>query len=120
MKHHLPSRSRLVLTAAVVVAFGAGLTTAVLVGGADGPGDDVGAQGIKLVSFDTCDTALSEMKARLMPHVGPYGLDMGGGRGAEEDVAVADSAESSGAGEGGAAAPGTQFDSKAAPMQAAE
>jgi hypothetical protein len=108
------------LTAAVVVALGAGVTTAaVLVGATDGSGDDVGTQGISLVSYDTCDTALTEMKARLMPHVGPYGFDWNGGRRTDGDVASAEgsgSAEDSGA---GAAAPFGEGDAKqAAPAEA--
>jgi hypothetical protein len=76
MKHDLPSWPRLALTAAVVVTLGAGVTTAaVVLGAVDGNDDQPGAQGISLVAYDSCDTALTELKDRVMPHVGPYGLD---------------------------------------------
>ncbi len=97
MKHDLPNRPRLALTAAVVVALGAGVTTAaLLVGGSDGhdgdePGDVVGARGVSLVAYDSCETALAELKERVLPHVTPYGLNQGGGYAAGGgDVAVAD------------------------------
>lgn len=82
MKHDLPSTRRTALTAGVVMAVGAGLITAgVITGTADGGGGvpgPVSAGGIRLVSYDSCDTALTEMKDRALPHVGPYGFDFGG------------------------------------------
>ncbi|WP_367137146.1 beta-propeller domain-containing protein [Saccharothrix sp. HUAS TT1] len=30
---------------------------------------------VDLVGFDTCDTALAELRTAISPHVGPYGLD---------------------------------------------
>jgi hypothetical protein len=78
MKHDLRGRSRLALTAAVIVAVGAGVTTAGVVTGAYDGENTTGAHGISLVAYDTCDTALSEMKERILPHVGPYGLEYGG------------------------------------------
>jgi hypothetical protein len=91
MKHDLPGRTRLALTAALVVALGAGVTTIALLIGAtdgDGPGgnEPPARHGISLVSFDTCESALAEMKSRVMPRVGPYGLDQGGVA-TEEDMA---------------------------------
>jgi hypothetical protein len=85
MKHDLPGRTRLALTAALVVALGAAVTTvALLVGANDGdgtdrsdPGELPARHGISLVAFDTCESALAEMKSRVMPKVGPYGLDQG-------------------------------------------
>jgi hypothetical protein len=85
------------LTAAVVVVLGAGVTTtALLVGAADGGGDEpgrtVGAPGISLVAYDTCETALEELKQRILPRVGPYGLDGGDMRTmGDGDLAVEDS-----------------------------
>lgn len=80
MKHDLSGRPRLAMIAAVVVALGAGVTTtALLVGASDG--DDAtpppARHGVSLVSFDTCESALAEMKSRIMPRIGPYGLDHG-------------------------------------------
>ncbi|MFC4859028.1 beta-propeller domain-containing protein [Actinophytocola glycyrrhizae] len=81
MKHDLSGRPRLALTAAVVVALGVGVTIGALVVGAnddrDGDGGPPVRHGISLVSFDTCDAALAEMKSRVLPRVGPYGLDEG-------------------------------------------
>lgn len=78
------------LTAAVVAALAAGVTVAALVTGtADDGGDRVQPQRheISLVAYDTCETALAEMKSRVMPRIGPYGLDHG--LQAVEDGAVA-------------------------------
>jgi hypothetical protein len=76
MKHDLPSWPRLALTAAVVVTLGAGVTTAaVVLGAVDGNENRPGAQGISLVSYDGCDTALGELKDHVMSHVGPYGFE---------------------------------------------
>jgi hypothetical protein len=113
MKHDLPRRRRRALTAAVVVAFGAGVvTTAMIIGatGRDGtpPPVSPGAQGISLVSYDTCDNALTELRNRIMPHVGSYGLDFQGR--AEKGVPMAEDAE----GAAGAEAPAAP---KAAPQQ---
>jgi hypothetical protein len=81
MKHDLPSTPRLALTAAVVLALGAGVTTAAaIIGASDGEpgGRTTGPSGISLVAYDSCDTALTELKERVLPHVGPYGLGPGG------------------------------------------
>ena len=93
MKHDLSGSTRLALTAALVVALGAGVTTVALLVGAndgDGPGGDEppARHGISLVSFDTCEAALAEMKSRVMPRVGPYGLDQGMTYGPVEDGAI--------------------------------
>ncbi|MFL6124604.1 beta-propeller domain-containing protein [Actinophytocola sp.] len=92
----LPSR-RSALTAGLVMALGAGLiTTGVIVGAADGPARTPHRTGnLSLVAYDSCAGALQQLKDRIMPHVGPYGLDFGG-RGevftADEGRAVEDSA----------------------------
>ena len=81
MKHDLPSTPRLALTAAVVLALGAGVTTAaVIIGASDGEPErsGTGPAGISLVAFDSCDSALAEMRERILPNIGPYGLDPGG------------------------------------------
>ncbi|TDV42674.1 beta-propeller domain-containing protein [Actinophytocola oryzae] len=78
MRHHLPSTRRSALTAGVVMALGAGMITAgVVVGAADGGGETHVPQGIRLVAYDSCASALREMKDRLLPHVGAYGLESG-------------------------------------------
>jgi len=95
MKLDLSGPPRLALTAAVVVALGLGVTIAALLVGTSDGGEEGDARpplarnGISLVSYDTCETALTEMKARVMPRVGPYGLDGGGYRTQDGDV-VAD------------------------------
>lgn len=78
MKDDLSS-TRLALTSGVVMALGAGLITAgVIVGAADGAGPNPRHNGdISLVAYDSCDTALAEMKSRILPHIGPYGLEFG-------------------------------------------
>jgi hypothetical protein len=120
MKHDLSGRPRLALTAALVVALGAGVTTvALLVGANDGDGPGPGGtperHGIDLVAFDTCQTALAEMKSRVMPRVGPYGLDQG------MPFAVEDGAVPAEGGRGAApVAPDVEADSSGAPKQAGE
>jgi hypothetical protein len=93
MNQDLPRWPRVALAAAAVVGLGVGVAgTAVVVGLTDGeqnPGIDPAA--ITLVSYDTCESALSELKAAALPHVGPYGL--GGGMATGEDVAVAEDGE---------------------------
>jgi hypothetical protein len=117
MKHDLPSWSRRALASAIVVALGAGVTVAaVLVGATDGdpPRRTVGAQGISLVAYDTCAAALNEMKARVLPHVGPYGFDTGN-YAVDGDVAVQAEGDSA---DGGAraAAPGEPAPQKDQPQ----
>lgn len=78
MKNDLASWPRLALAAAVVVTLGAGVTSAaVVVGAIDGDQQPRPGNGVSLVSYDTCDTALAELKSRAMPHVGPYGFSFG-------------------------------------------
>jgi hypothetical protein len=98
MKHDLRGRPRLLLGAAVVVALTAGVTTAALVvghgddrkggGTSSGISDGINDDGIGLVTFDTCATALAEMKSRVMPLVGPYGLGQGGAVAVDGGMAV--------------------------------
>jgi hypothetical protein len=124
MKHDLSSWPRLAIIAAVVVAFGAGVTSAaVIVGASDDteePPGTVGAHGISLVSYDTCDTALAELKERVLPHVGPYGLDVGGFAMDSGGVGAAEDGESA----AGAGAPvpdsAPREGSKSAPEQSQE
>ncbi|HEU5475204.1 MAG TPA: beta-propeller domain-containing protein [Actinophytocola sp.] len=79
---------------APVVAVGA-LVSGLVLWGSAGPGENgttgdhaiVGAEGISLVAFDDCDAALGELRRRVLPLVGPYGL--GGGGMAVEDGAGA-------------------------------
>ncbi|HEY0453485.1 beta-propeller domain-containing protein [Actinophytocola sp.] len=76
MNRDLPSWPRLAVAAATVVGLGVGVAgTAVVVGLSDGnqaPGFDPGP--VTLVSYDTCASALSELKSAALEHVGPYGL----------------------------------------------
>jgi hypothetical protein len=115
MKHDLPSTPRLALTAAVVLALGAGVTTAAaIIGASDGEParSRTGPSGISLVAFDSCDTALAEMKERILPHVGPYGLDPGGDMwGTDEAVPAEGGGKASG--DGRMAAPEAMEDSSA-------
>jgi len=56
----------------------------------------------KLVAYDSCDHALSSLRAAVMPYVGPYGIDIYGGGGSDDSLGGPDAA----AGEDkGAAAP---------------
>jgi hypothetical protein len=101
MNHDLPGTRRTALTAGVVMALGAGLITAgVLTGAADGGRGPTTAGGVRLVSYDSCDTALTEMKDQAIPHVGPFGFDFGGGDfgagGGEVPLAVPDARASEG------------------------
>jgi hypothetical protein len=97
MKHDLRTWPRLALTSAVVVALGAGVTTAAVIVGATDEEPPPASGDIRLVAYDTCDTALAELKERITPRVGPYGLDGGysypemdmGGDGAAEGGRVA-------------------------------
>lgn len=80
MKHDLPSTRRSAITTGVVIAFGAGMVTAgVITGAADSGGGDrpPTTQAVRLVSYDSCDHALAQMKEQALPHVGPYGFDFG-------------------------------------------
>ncbi|HEX2134087.1 MAG TPA: beta-propeller domain-containing protein [Actinophytocola sp.] len=92
MKTDLPRWPRLAVAAAAVVGLGAGVAgTAVVVGLADGD-DPPTAQRydgpIELVAYDGCDSALAELRAAALPHVGPFGLV--GQMYAQPDVAVAE------------------------------
>ncbi len=100
------------LTAVVVAARAAGVTIGALVTGTSDDGTDrvpPPRHEISLAAYDTCATALAEMKSRVMPRVTPWGLDQGvravedavpadGGRAAApkaapgEDLAAAESA----------------------------
>src|SRR4051794_26727598 len=97
MTDDLPGR-RLALTTGLVMALGAGMITAgVIVGAADGSGPAPHKSGgLSLVAYDSCGAALTQLKDRIMPHVGPYGLGFGGrgeiftggaGRAAEDSAA---------------------------------
>jgi hypothetical protein len=91
MKDDLPS-TRLALATGAVMALGAGLITAgVIVGAAAGNGQrPVPHTGdLRLVAYDSCATALTQMKERILPHVTPYGLDFGG-YGRDDDVVTAE------------------------------
>lgn len=80
------------LLALGVGLFGAGLLVGSGGEGPQGPRGQIGAEGISLVAFDSCERALEELREAMLPHVGPYGLG-GGARAAQESV-------------GGPAAPG--------------
>lgn len=77
----------------------------------------VGAEGIALVAFDSCGSALNELRRNALPHVGPYGLNdpggpavdtrEGGGRAGAPGPAVPPAA---GAAEGDSSAPGKAAD----------
>lgn len=117
MNHDLPSTRRTALTAGVVMALGAGLITAGVLTGASGGGQRTATPGdIRLVSYDSCATALQEMKDQALPHVGPFGFDLGGGQVFSDGEAVpmgvpaagADGAAESSGGEGKMAAPQDQ------------
>jgi beta propeller domain-containing protein len=79
MTDDLPGR-RPALTVALVMALGAGMITAgVIVGAADGSGPTPRTSGnLSLVAYDSCGAALTQLKDRIMPHVGAYGLGFGG------------------------------------------
>jgi hypothetical protein len=91
MNQDLPRWPRIAVAAAAVVGLGVGVAgTAVVVGLTDGEDRTTGIDpaGITLVAYDTCDSALHELKAAALPHVGPFGR--GGGVAYGEDVAIAD------------------------------
>jgi beta propeller domain-containing protein len=96
MNEDLPRWPRLAVAAAAVVGLGVGVAgTAVVVGLADGDGTrEVDAGAISLVAYDSCESALSELKAAALPQVGAYGMagDLDVARGGEGDVAIADGA----------------------------
>lgn len=120
MKHDLPSWPRLALTAAVVVTLGAGVTTAaVVLGAVDGNDDQPGTHGIRLVSYDSCDTALTELKDRVLPQVGAYGLYSFGESGPYGVPAMPAEGDAADGGAGRAEAPGAapMEDKAAAPEQ---
>ncbi|MGH3763228.1 beta-propeller domain-containing protein [Actinophytocola sp.] len=77
MNQDLPRWPRIAVAAAAVVGLGVGVAgTAVVVGMADGDRTEVIDPGaITLVSYDSCDSALRELKAAALPHVGPYGME---------------------------------------------
>jgi hypothetical protein len=88
----LPRWPRIAVAAAAVVGLGVGVAgTAVVVGLTDGDDRTQGIDpaGITLVAYDTCDSALHELKAAALPHVGPFGLG-GDAVAYGEDVAIAD------------------------------
>ena len=91
------------------MALGAGMiTVGVIAGEEDGgtPPPVIGGGDISLVAYDSCDTALAEMKNRIMPHVGPYGLGPGGRIFTDGMPMDAESAEGAGKAAGPAAGPG--------------
>ncbi len=73
--------------------------------GPNAPGPAVAAAAVRLVSFDTCEQALDELKAAAEPHVGPYGLQPGWDRPVDLDVAPEAAAGDGSAGDGVAAEP---------------
>jgi hypothetical protein len=102
------------VAAAAVVGLGVGVAgTAVVVGLADGDGTrEVDAGAISLVSYDSCESALNELKAAALPQVGAYGMagDLGGDTGVargggDGDVAVAQEAPQAAPGAAEQAAP---------------
>lgn len=110
MRTDLPRWPRIAVVGAAVVGLGVGVAgTAVVVGTAgddepitttqrvDGP--------ITLVSYDTCESALDQLKTAALPHVGPYGLN-------NTDLAVAvdtqADAESNASADSAAGAPGAR------------
>jgi len=113
MKHDLPSWPRVAVAAAVVVVLGAGVTGAAVIVGAtddaDDPGGTIGADGISLVSYNTCETALAELRDRVLPHVTPWGLELGSGGVLRDAVPM-----EGGAAEDRAAAPAAPADGDAA------
>jgi hypothetical protein len=91
MKRDLAWWLRIVVPVVAVVALGVAVAAPRLFASDDGGGPGgsttvrIGAQGISLVAFDNCESALNELRRAMLPLVGPYGLDgMGGVR---EDTA---------------------------------
>jgi Beta propeller domain len=100
MNPDLPRWPRAALAVAAVVGLGVGVAgTALVIGIADGDPtttQSVDPSDITLVAYDSCDTALQELKSAALPHVGPYGLgDDGLARGGGD---VADAEEGAAAG----------------------
>jgi beta propeller domain-containing protein len=87
----LPRWPRAATVVAAVVGLGAGVAgTMVVVRAAnEDPVPPGGRSDVRLVAYDTCDTALSELKQAALPHVTEYGF--GDSRGRDGDV-VEDSA----------------------------
>ncbi|HYQ66343.1 beta-propeller domain-containing protein [Actinophytocola sp.] len=79
MTDDLPSR-RPALIVGLVMTLGAGMIAAgMIVGAADGTSPAPHKSGdLRLVAYDSCGAALTQLKDRIMPHVGPYGLDIVG------------------------------------------
>ncbi|MPZ82961.1 MAG: hypothetical protein GEV28_22225 [Actinophytocola sp.] len=115
MNRDLPRWPRLALAAATVVGLGVGVAgTAVIVGLADGErteGFDSGP--VTLVAYDTCESALSELKSAATDHIGPYGI------GGDYAVAIEDGAVAADAEAAPVEAPGGQAPAKGAERQAA-
>jgi Beta propeller domain len=71
------------------------VTSALVVGGCTGTQPPVGqppvvgSGGIRLAAFDSCDQALHDLRAAMLPYVGPYGLGGGGGWARAADAAGA-------------------------------
>jgi len=82
------------VAAAAVVGLGVGVAgTAVVVGASDGDGTrNVDAGAITLVSYNSCESALRELKAAALPHVGAYGMAGDVGIARDGDIAVAEEA----------------------------
>ncbi|MCT2587017.1 beta-propeller domain-containing protein [Actinophytocola gossypii] len=79
MRTDLPRWPRLAVAAAAVVGLGAGVAgTAVVIGLGDEDDDPPSTRTydgpVELIAYDDCDSALAELKAAALPHVGPYGL----------------------------------------------
>ncbi|WP_460399584.1 beta-propeller domain-containing protein [Actinophytocola sediminis] len=124
MRTDLPRWPRIAVAAAAVVGLGVGVAgTAVVVGlaGEDGLAqlDPSEVSPITLVSYDTCDSALAELKAAALPHVGPYGLAGEGpgslvDRDGAADEGAASAPDARAQSEGGAAAPKAAEEQRAA------
>lgn len=109
MNADLPRWPRIAVAAAAVVGLGVGVAgTAVVIGVADGDQPvAIDPAAIKLVAYDSCASALDELKTAALPAVGPYGFSPGGRfrLDAGDDVAIADGAEVAQGGEAREAAP---------------
>jgi uncharacterized secreted protein with C-terminal beta-propeller domain len=99
--------------AVTLVTMAAALVVAGCTGGdpARPPVVTVGSGELRLASFDSCDQALGDLREKLLPQVGPYGLAYGGrDRGGVAVDAVPPMAESAAGADARAQAPGATSD----------
>jgi uncharacterized secreted protein with C-terminal beta-propeller domain len=95
MKRDVAGWLRIGVPAVMVAALGVGLVGA---GAFDGTGAQsrqeglTGAPGVSLVAYDSCASALDELRGAALPLVGPYGLAGGGYGYAVEDAGAAPAA----------------------------